>query len=446
MKKLITVFFILSIFALNISAQTPKWTTYTPQNTSLMLPDNNVDHLATDPNGTIWIGTYFSGLVKFDGTNWTNFNPNNSPLKDNTITDLIVYNNTVWISTYVHGLYKYDGSNWVNYTAANSGILNDYTYCVTNDGGGNIWVGIFNGNASNAGVVRFNGVSTWSPYSFTDTYNYKNVESIAKDNSGNIWCGTNIGAYKFDGSSWTSYTKENTGGGLCGNYVKTIAVDPSGNIWFGCEDKDPATGYWIGGGLSKFNGSSWTNYTPSNSNLKTGYISSIAFRNNEVWVGTGFCGQVSDNLGLYKFDGTTWTNYYNDNNTFPGTCVNDLVVDKNGNLWIGSYLGLTKVDFNPTDVKETEAIPTSFKLNQNYPNPFNPETVISYQLPVRGKVRLSVADLLGREVAVLVDEVQPAGTHHSTFSTARKVLSSGVYFYKLQTENFVDVKKMMIIK
>ncbi|MHB8930132.1 MAG: two-component regulator propeller domain-containing protein [Melioribacteraceae bacterium] len=443
MKKLITVLFILSIFALNIFAQT--WTTYTPQNTSSMLPDNNVDHLATDQNGNIWIGTYFSGLVKFDGTNWTNYNPNNSPMKDNTVTGLFVYNNTVWTSSYGHGLYKFDGSNWNNYAAATSGILNDQTYCVTADNSGNVWVGINSGNASNSGVVKFNGLAAWTPYTFLYANNYQTVESIAVDKQGNIWCGTRAGVIKFNGTDWSQYTKENTSGGLCGNWVREINVDASGNVWFGCLDKDPVTGYWIEGGLSKFTGSTWSNYKPSGGGLTNGYVSAIAFKGSDVWVGTGFCGQYGGN-GLYKFNGSSWTNYVNDNSSFPTTCVNDLVVDKNGNLWIGSSWGLTKVDFNPTAVEETESIPTSFSLNQNYPNPFNPETVISYQLPVSGKVRLSVSDLLGREVAVLVDEVQSAGIHHSTFSTARTALSSGVYFYKLQTENFVDVKKMMIIK
>jgi hypothetical protein len=448
MKKLITVLFILSIFALNLFAQTPRWTTYDYNSSNSAL--TSAYNLATDASGNIWIGTNQS-VVKFNQVNtWTIFDYTNSGMVNDRVTDLTVTNtNSLWVCTYGSGFLYYNGvSTWVQKNMSTTGNLmpTNYTYCLALDNSSNIYVGIYNGNTSNAGLVKWDGASTWTPFNnFFNGYNYSNVESIAKDNAGNIWCGTNIGAFKYNGTTWTSYTKENTSGGLCGNYVKTIAVDPSGNIWFGCEDKDPVTGYWIGGGLSKFNGSTWTYYKPSNSNLNTGYISSIAFRNNEVWVGTGFCGQVSDNQGLYKFDGTSWTNYQS-SNTYPGTCVNDLVVDKNNNLWIAGPNILTKVDFNPTDVKETEGIPASFKLDQNYPNPFNPETVISYQLPVSGKVHLSVSDLLGREVAVLVDEVQSAGIHHSTFSTARTALSSGVYFYKLQTENFVDVKKMIIIK
>lgn len=446
MKKHYVFPILLSIIiSITLQAQTPKWTTYNYQNTSTKLPDNNVERLVADPNGTIWIGTNFAGLVKFDGTNWTNYNPNNSSMKDNTVTGLSVYNNTVWISTYAHGLYKFDGSNWNNYANANSGILNDQTYCVTTDNSGNVWVGINNGNASNSGVVKFNGLTAWTPYTFFFDYNYRVAEAIAVDKQSNIWCGTRVGVFKFNGTDWNHYTKENTSSGLCGNWVREINVDASGNVWFGCLDKDPATGYWIEGGLSKFTGTTWSNYKPSGGGLTNGYVSAIAFKDSDVWVGTGFCGQYGGN-GLYKFNGSSWTNYVNDNSTFPSTCVNDLVVDKNGNLWAGSSWGLTKIDFNPTAVEETESIPTTFSLSQNYPNPFNPETVISYQLPVSSFVTLKVYDTLGRQVATLVNEFQTAGIHNSTFSILSSALTSGIYFYKLQSGSFVDVKKMMLVK
>lgn len=97
-------------------------------------------------------------------------------------------------------------------------------------------------------------------------------------------------------------------------------------------------------------------------------------------------------------------------------------------------------------------IPTSFELFQNYPNPFNPETVISYQLPVSGHVSLRVFDILGREVATLVNEFQQAGKYVKAFHGIS--LPSGVYFYRFQTGNslagsghaFIQIKKMVLIK
>lgn len=86
----------------------------------------------------------------------------------------------------------------------------------------------------------------------------------------------------------------------------------------------------------------------------------------------------------------------------------------------------------------------TFNLHQNYPNPFNPVTNISYSLPTSSEVHLEVFDLLGRKVATLVDGRELAGEHQVRFDAS--ALSSGVYFYKLQTGSFSSVKKMMLIK
>ncbi len=88
--------------------------------------------------------------------------------------------------------------------------------------------------------------------------------------------------------------------------------------------------------------------------------------------------------------------------------------------------------------------PTTFKLQQNYPNPFNPETKISYTIPVKGLVTLKVFDIMGKEVATLVNEQQTAGYYTVNFNAS--VLSSGVYFYRIQSENLMQVKKMTLIK
>jgi hypothetical protein len=89
-------------------------------------------------------------------------------------------------------------------------------------------------------------------------------------------------------------------------------------------------------------------------------------------------------------------------------------------------------------------VPAVYKLRQNYPNPFNPNTVISYQLPVTSNVTLKVYDLLGREVATLVNEEKPVGSYEINFDSS--ALTSGVYLYRLSAGSFTEVRKMILIK
>ncbi len=96
------------------------------------------------------------------------------------------------------------------------------------------------------------------------------------------------------------------------------------------------------------------------------------------------------------------------------------------------------------DVKNENSSPTNFYLGQNYPNPFNPSTVINWQLAARSFVSLKVYDVLGNEVAVLVNEEKPAGNYKTDFKGNH--LSSGVYFYTLRAGSFVQSRKMILLK
>ena len=106
--------------------------------------------------------------------------------------------------------------------------------------------------------------------------------------------------------------------------------------------------------------------------------------------------------------------------------------------FLRSMVPLTNVD------KNTGLVPAAFALLQNYPNPFNPTTVISYQIASAGKVSLKVYDLLGREVATLVNELKSAGSYTATFNAIN--LASGVYFYRLQAGSFTQTKRLVLLK
>jgi len=93
---------------------------------------------------------------------------------------------------------------------------------------------------------------------------------------------------------------------------------------------------------------------------------------------------------------------------------------------------------------ENEIVPTVYGLEQNFPNPFNPITKIHYQLPKNNFVTLKIYDVLGNEIITLVNEIKAAGKYQSTFDANN--LSSGIYFYKIQAGDFIDIKKMILMK
>jgi hypothetical protein len=95
-------------------------------------------------------------------------------------------------------------------------------------------------------------------------------------------------------------------------------------------------------------------------------------------------------------------------------------------------------------VEKSEIFPTAYDLEQNYPNPFNPSTTFRYSIPTQSKVVIKVYDILGNEVATLVNEEKSVGTYELTWDASS--LSSGVYFYQLKAGAFVETKKMLLLK
>jgi len=99
---------------------------------------------------------------------------------------------------------------------------------------------------------------------------------------------------------------------------------------------------------------------------------------------------------------------------------------------------------NPSSIENNQNIITEFSLSQNYPNPFNPTTTIKYQIPESGLVTLKVYDILGNEVATLVNEEKPAGSYRAELNGSN--LSSGIYYYRMRAGEFVGTKKMILLK
>jgi len=166
-----------------------------------------------------------------------------------------------------------------------------------------------------------------------------------------------------------------------------------------------------------------------------GYYSVLSFLDNNNAVLVYYYGI------LHTSDaGATWTPQK------IGTSNTLYAVSKVGNRWIavGAYGTILKSSFGEVEVRDKNEIPTVFSLQQNYPNPFNPGTKINYSIPKESFVFLKVYDILGKEVVALINEEQPLGSYEVDFDASN--LSAGVYFYKLQAGDFVQTRKMLLIK
>lgn len=163
---------------------------------------------------------------------------------------------------------------------------------------------------------------------------------------------------------------------------------------------------------------------------ESGYVQALRLKREEV----SSSGQLYDHLVGYIFM------------TESGSGVSVTAVDTlQPDHGVINVMSSAWVVENPTSVKESDNISTeSYLLNQNYPNPFNPVTTISWKSSTGGRQILKIYNVLGKEIATLVDEYRPAGDYEVKFDGS--ILSSGIYFYKLECGDFISVKKMTLLK
>jgi Secretion system C-terminal sorting domain len=166
--------------------------------------------------------------------------------------------------------------------------------------------------------------------------------------------------------------------------------------------------------------------------------------NNGTTVG-GYLGNSNVSLILRTSDGgKTWLKQSN-----PSTSSLRSVwfTDANNGTAVGDYGTLLRTTNGGITFigKENNILnPQEFILSQNYPNPFNPVTTINYSIPKQSNVKIKVYNILGKEILTLVNETKPQGNYSVEFNANN--LSSGVYFYRLSSGQFLQVKKMLLIK
>lgn len=252
--------------------------------------------------------------------------------------------------------------------------------------------------------------------------------AVAPNGSGgsNIFAGTfGRGIYisKTNGALWTKISS----GAVDTAQVLSLAVNSAGTTIF----------------VSTYNQEIYKS-TNTGSTWSKVNTSSMAIINSLLWVGnTLFAGS---NTGVYLTTdlGVTWEAA---NSGMPDRQV--LFLTKAGNTLFAGTTGSSiwqrpLSEMNAVDNQNGSGIPVSYQLKQNYPNPFNPNTIINYSLPKQSKVSIKIYDGIGKEVATLIDNEKPAGNYSVEFKS--NSLSSGVYYYRLKTDEAVITKKMVLMK
>jgi len=229
-RKILYTFLFLILFFINNYSQNPPWIIYSSDDTGI---NGRIGCIAEDLDSIIWVGTDSSGLFKFDGNEWIQYDTMNSPLIVNWIWTIEVdAQNNKWIGTvgFEGGLAKFFGSEWRVWELDNYGIAGTTIFDIEIDNEGYLWMATYWD-----GLVKFDGDTTFTIYNSTNSNlppAHEEINVLSIDDSGYVWYGSdNFGGGKFDrDSTWISYSPGNSG---IDDAIYSLDFDNENNIWFG---------------------------------------------------------------------------------------------------------------------------------------------------------------------------------------------------------------------
>lgn len=403
--------------------------------------DDKPHTIAVDASGNVYVGGESAGnntgpdycLVKYNSSGvqqWV-YRYNGTANSEDVIVDMKIDNagNNIYLTGYAN----YGSPDYADYTTIrinstgsvqwvkryNHSSTDDKATSLTIDGSGNVYV---------TGWVP--GVLAWESY----------------------------GTVKYNSSGTQLWVAVYEGPGQRIDVASDIELDPSGNVFV--TGKSQGVNLLYDFATVKYNSSGvqqWANrWTGSGANQNS-YASSLKIDGaGNVYAG-GYSGAsiFSFDYAVVRYNNAGsqqwWIKYNGTGNANDlGTAI---ALDGSANVYItGSSIGSSNnADFATLKYAQTvgvqqisSEVPDSYNLYQNYPNPFNPSTTIKFQVPVSGNVKLTIFNALGKEVEKLNDGYLNAGLFSAVFNAQN--LNSGVYFYKLESENYVETKKMMLIK
>jgi len=407
----IALWFIL--FPFQLFAQDPNWKVFTSANSGL--PDLSLHKIAIDNYDIKWI-VASNSLIRFDWMNWEVFDSSNSIIPPEWWNVVITRggNGNAWVGGYAHlgeynvGLVNVSSTPWTAYDTLNSLLAYNNISGLSQSRDGGVWIISWPGVLGGPGTLQKLSNSIWynspqQPYTFSN--------EIEEDLYGNVWYTLDFptgGVHRISGDTTYSYY-------FWSGAAQSIETDLNGDVWMGWYTIPPDTS-----GLTKYDGTNWIMYTPGNSGLPAEHVWNIVTDSlGNLWM---------SGEGLIKFDGINFTHYTPANSGLYSIDIRDIQIDEHNNKWIIHPDAISVFnDDGVTSVEVGDGLPNIFTLHQNYPNPFNPVTTIKYQIPELSFVTLKVYDVLGNEIAILLNEEKLAGSYELEWNAA--TLPSGVVIF-----------------
>ena len=314
------------------------------------------------------------------------------------------------------GVY-YSDDDGATFTSAGAGLLDSYNIFLLVEKDGILYAG-----TQGLFVSSDNGQS-WTSKSYGFSF-LMGVTAITFDDAGTIYIGGSFGRIfkSIDGgNNWIEVSNglpTSSGGVSTMAYINGTIIASVGS-----------DGMYV----SSDNGENWTPATGITASNHKPVTDFVIVGSDIIAASPGGGAFISHD------DGFTWSEY-NDGAESGLICF----TTKDNYIYAGGNTnGVHRREMTTVSVDD-KSIENSFAVMQNYPNPFNPSTTINYEIPTQSHVSIKVYDVLGKEVASLVNEMKAPGNHHVQFSASN--FASGVYFYKVSANNFIDVKKMILSK